>query len=53
MDVGVGGWVGVGVSEVFGYGMGFRVRRIAGTDTHLSWLPCHLVTMSLGNDINN
>ncbi len=51
MDVGVG--VGVGVGVVLRSGMEFRVRSIAGTDTHLGWLPCHLATMSLGNEIIN
>ncbi len=39
MDVGVG----VGEGAVLGSGTEFRVKCIAGTDTHLSWLPCHLV----------
>jgi hypothetical protein len=60
-------WVGVGmhvgvcecgcgcgcVGVVLGAGVELSFRCIAPTDTHLSWGPCHLVTMSLGDDIIN
>jgi hypothetical protein len=40
--------VGVGVGMVLGAGVEFSGRCIAPTDIHLSWGPCHLVTMSVG-----
>jgi hypothetical protein len=40
---------GVGVGVVLLSGVDFRVRCIARTDTHVSWLPCHLVMIQLIN----
>jgi hypothetical protein len=43
-------WVRVRVG-VCGWGLEFRVRCIAPTEKRRSRLPCHLVTMPLGNHV--
>ncbi len=49
--MGVG--VGVGVGLVLRPWVVISFRCIAHTDTNVSWLPCHLVTIPLGNEIIN
>ncbi len=44
----MGGLVGVGVGLVLRPSVEISFRCIAHIDTHVSWLPCHLVTNSLG-----
>jgi hypothetical protein len=51
VGLGVGVGVSVGVGLVLRLWVEISFRCIAHTDTHFTWSPCHLVTMSLGNHV--